>query len=111
MYIGVSSKFVIILCLILTDNGEPIETTWTELSSSTYQFTYTPQKAGIFNIKVLWDERHVTGSPFKAKVTDRSRVVLKTDITDLKDENDHLALQCDKETSLLFDISTAGPGL
>lgn len=32
------------------------------------------------------------------------------DLTDLKDENDHLALDCDKETVLNFNTSEAGPG-
>jgi predicted HAD superfamily phosphohydrolase len=51
------------------------------------------------------------GSPFHPKVTDRSKVVLMDDLTDLKDENDHLALVCDSETVLSFNTSEAGPGM
>ena len=32
------------------------------------------------------------------------------DLTDLKDENDHLALTCDSETVLNFNTGDAGPG-
>ena len=51
-----------------------------------------------------------SGSPFKPKVTDRSKIYLMDDLTDLKDENDHLALDCDKETVLNYNIGEAGPG-
>lgn len=50
------------------------------------------------------------GSPFFAKITDRSRVTLITDLTDRMDENGHLALVCGEETRLLYDTSAAGPG-
>lgn len=53
----------------------------------------------------------LSGSPFYAKITDRSRVTLITDLTELTDENGHLALVCGEETRLLYDISAAGPGL
>ncbi len=32
------------------------------------------------------------------------------DLSDLKDENDHLALECGKETILNYNIADAGPG-
>ena len=51
-----------------------------------------------------------SGSPFHPTVTDRSKIFLLDDLTDQKDENDHLALECDKETVLNYNISEAGPG-
>ncbi|XP_076454287.1 filamin-A-like [Babylonia areolata] len=52
----------------------------------------------------------VEGSPFRARVTDRSLVVLLDDLTDLRDDRDHLALPYDLPTTFTFDISQAGPG-
>ena len=43
-------------------------------------------------------------------MTDRSKIILLDDLTDQKDENDHLALECDKETVLNYNISEAGLG-
>lgn len=51
------------------------------------------------------------GSPFHTKITDRSRVSLMDDLTDLMDENGHLALVCNQETRLHYDITDAGPGM
>lgn len=51
------------------------------------------------------------GSPFKARVTDRSAVTLITDLGELKDENDHVVLDFDTEMVLEVDISRAGPGV
>ena len=53
----------------------------------------------------------ISGSPFTPKITDRSKVHLLDDLTDLKDENDRLALECDKETVLSYNVGEAGPGI
>lgn len=50
------------------------------------------------------------GSPFRVKITDRSRVSLMDNLTDQMDENGHLALVCNEKTKLHYDISDAGPG-
>ncbi|KAL8618839.1 hypothetical protein ACOMHN_000846 [Nucella lapillus] len=73
-------------------------------------FRYLPPKAGYYDIKILWRGRHVKGSPFRAKVTDRSLVTLLDDLTDLRDDRDHIALPYDLPTTFNFDISQAGPG-
>ena len=52
----------------------------------------------------------LSGSPYTPKITDRSKVYLVDDLTDLRDENDRLALDCDKETVLHYNIGEAGPG-
>jgi len=52
----------------------------------------------------------LSGSPYKPQITDKSKVFLMDDLTDLKDENDHLALDCGKETVLNFNTGEAGPG-
>lgn len=94
----------------ITVNGTPVDCTWIQLSPDVYEFRYRPTSAGEYDVNVLWNGRHVPGSPFHPKVTDRSKVVLMDDLTDLKDENDHLALVCDSETVLSFNTSEAGPG-
>ncbi|XP_022287770.2 filamin-A-like [Crassostrea virginica] len=96
--------------VVVENEGKEVDTSWREAGSSTYVFTYLPSRAGTFKITVTWDDRAVPGSPFYAKITDRSRVTLITDLTELTDENGHLALVCGEETRLLYDISAAGPG-
>lgn len=91
-------------------NGMAIDTSWRETSSTTLEFSYIPERAGVYRIKVMWNEREISGSPFHAKITDRSRVSLMDDLTDQMDENGHLALVCNIETTLHYDISDAGPG-
>lgn len=98
------------ISVTVENEGKEVDTSWREAGSSTYIFSYVPSNAGTFKINVNWDERAVPGSPFYAKITDRSRVTLITDLTDLMDENGHLVLDCGKETQLLYDISAAGPG-
>ncbi|KAL4219915.1 hypothetical protein ACF0H5_020327 [Mactra antiquata] len=90
--------------------GSPIECTWNQINPDVYEFRYRPISAGDYAIEVLWNGREVPGSPFHPCVTDRSKVYLMDDLTDLKDENDHLALECDTETVLNFNTGDAGPG-
>ena len=54
---------------------------------------------------------NVAGSLYRPQITDKSKVYLLDDLTDMKDENDHLALECGKETVLNYNIGEAGPGL
>ncbi|XP_062580675.1 filamin-A-like [Saccostrea cucullata] len=96
--------------VVVENEGKEVDTSWREAGSSTYIFSYVPTRAGTYKITVLWDDRPVPGSPFYAKITDRSRVTLITDLTDLMDENGALALVCGVETCLKYDISSAGPG-
>ncbi|OPL33002.1 hypothetical protein AM593_07033, partial [Mytilus galloprovincialis] len=91
-------------------NGKEIDTRWREISSTALEFSYLPERAGIYKIKVMWNEREILGSPFHTKITDRSRVSLMDDLTELMDENGHLALVCNQETRLHYDITDAGPG-
>ncbi|KAK7089925.1 filamin-A-like isoform X2 [Littorina saxatilis] len=53
----------------------------------------------------------VEGSPFQAKVTDRSLVTLLDDLEELRDDRDHIALLYNVPSTLTFDISQAGPGV
>ncbi|XP_012941870.1 filamin-B isoform X2 [Aplysia californica] len=53
----------------------------------------------------------VENSPFEAHVTDKSLVTLLTDVQELKDENDHIALDYGKLFVLDLDVSQAGPGI
>ncbi|XP_060074083.1 filamin-A-like [Ylistrum balloti] len=87
-----------------------VNTRWEEVGSTAHQFTYTPLQTGVYTITVIWNDMCVPGSPFKAKITDRSKVRLKDDLSGDKDENDYLALVCGTDTVLHFDISEAGPG-
>lgn len=91
-------------------NGQNVPSTWNQLGQDVYEFRYRPSAAGVYTVHVLWNGRPVQGSPFHPKITDRSKVVLLDDLTDLKDENDHLALEYGKETVLNYNIGDAGPG-
>ncbi|KAJ8310288.1 hypothetical protein KUTeg_012153 [Tegillarca granosa] len=53
--------------------GCAVATDWKEITTSCYEFFYTPLQTGVYKIKVMWDDREVTGSPFQAKIIDRSR--------------------------------------
>lgn len=94
----------------ITANETPIDCKWNQIDPDVYQFRYRPAFAGVYFIKVLWNGRDVPGSPFQPKITDRSKVYLMDDLTDRKDENDHLALECGTETVLNFNTGEAGPG-
>ncbi|XP_052782303.1 filamin-B-like isoform X2 [Mya arenaria] len=90
--------------------GRDVECTWRQENPDVYLFTYRPLTAGIYSVDVMWNGKPLPGSPFRPPVTDRSRVVLMDDLTDRKDENDHLALDCGTETVLSFNTKDAGPG-
>lgn len=94
----------------ITAGDKEIPTIWEEVGSTAHQFSYTPHQTGIYTIIVLWNDMAVPGSPFKVKITDRSKVRLKDDLSADMDENDYLALVCGADTVLHFDISDAGPG-
>ncbi|VDI30244.1 filamin [Mytilus galloprovincialis] len=98
------------ISVLVERNGKEIDTRWREISSTALEFSYLPERAGIYKIKVMWNEREILGSPFHTKITDRSRVSLMDDLTELMDENGHLALVCNQETRLHYDITDAGPG-
>ncbi|XP_045200406.2 filamin-B-like isoform X2 [Mercenaria mercenaria] len=94
----------------ISAKGTPIDCKWNQVNPDVYEFKYRPPNAGVYDIKVLWNGRDVPGSPFHPQITDRSKVYLMDDLTDQKDENDHLALKCDSETILNFNTGEAGPG-
>ncbi|XP_052216594.1 filamin-A-like isoform X3 [Dreissena polymorpha] len=91
-------------------DGSLADCQWRQITPDVYEFTYRPTTAGMYKINVLWNGRPLPGSPFHPHITDRSKVVLMDDLTDLKDENDHLALNCNTETVLNFNTKDAGPG-
>ena len=57
--------------LVFLGNGKEIDTTWREISSSTLEFAYFPERAGLYNIKVMWNSREISGR-FSVVVTTSS---------------------------------------
>nr|KAG5708293.1 hypothetical protein BaRGS_021227 [Batillaria attramentaria] len=91
-------------------NGGQVPVKRFSTAGNSCEFRYLPSKAGLYVISVTWRGRHIHGSPFHARVTDRSLITLLDDLSDRRDEKDYLVLDYDTETALHFDISQAGPG-
>ncbi|KAL5004306.1 hypothetical protein ScPMuIL_017762 [Solemya velum] len=91
-------------------NGQPVEVTRSNTGGTLQQFSYLPVRAGLYQIQITWNNKHIQGPPFSVRILDRSRVLLVDNLDDARDENDRLALECDRETRLRFDVSEAGPG-
>ncbi|XP_067668452.1 filamin-A-like isoform X2 [Haliotis asinina] len=95
---------------IESKNGTKIDYQRYNLPSGATEYRYIPHLAGAYRIDVMWGDRHVSGSPFFPGFTDRSGVTLLDDLEDRKDEQDRIALEFNKVTTLDFDTSNAGPG-
>ncbi|KAH9514217.1 hypothetical protein Btru_028397 [Bulinus truncatus] len=80
------------------------------VSLNEFMFHYVPYVVGTYKIDIKWDGKNVPGSPFSAHVTDKSKVILLTNLNELKDDNDHIALEYDQQINLIFNLSRAGPG-
>ncbi|KAK3602502.1 hypothetical protein CHS0354_022370 [Potamilus streckersoni] len=90
--------------------GKPINVMKHIIASNRYEYRYRAISAGTYMVHVKWNGKDIPESPYRPKITDRSKIIPLDDLTDRKDENGYFVLDCDKETALRFDISQAGPG-
>lgn len=72
-----------------------------------YEFSFTPNNIGFYDINVIWNGRHVDESPYKCIVVDLTKVLTIGE----PNLNNRLILGVNAPTSLLFDTSVAGPGI
>lgn len=72
--------------------------------------TYVPHEVGIFDIRVQWNKKDVSGSPFHPKIVDLKKVRLIGGWESLRDDEGKLDLVPREEKRLTFDVSEAGPG-
>ncbi|KAK6962673.1 filamin-A [Biomphalaria glabrata] len=91
-------------------SGQVVPVVKETISQNEFLFHYVPYLVGTYKIDIKWDGKHIPGSPFSAQVTDKSKVIFLTNLNEMKDDNDHIALEYDKEVCLEFDVSRAGPG-
>ncbi|KAB7497586.1 Filamin-A [Armadillidium nasatum] len=75
-----------------------------------YQVTYIPREIGIFDIRVQWNQKDVSGSPFHPKIVDLIKVRLIGGWDSLKDNDGRLDIIPREEKRINFDVSEAGPG-
>ncbi|KAL3848275.1 hypothetical protein ACJMK2_019143 [Sinanodonta woodiana] len=90
--------------------GKPINVMKYIIAPDRYEYRYRAVSAGTYLVHVKWNGKEINESPFRPKITDRSRIIPLDDLTNRKDENGYLVLYCEKETVLRYDISQAGPG-
>lgn len=64
----------------------------------------------MFDVRVLWNGRDVTGSPFHPRVVDASRVRPAAGWPALVDAAGRLVLQAGQAKKIAFDTLDAGPG-
>ncbi|GFN79028.1 filamin-a [Plakobranchus ocellatus] len=80
------------------------------LSAGVFRFCYVPDTVGVYSVNVLCASKHLPGSPYQVKVTDKSQVKPRDDLSAMQDENGRLALRGGQTTVLSFDVKHAGPG-
>jgi hypothetical protein len=42
-------------------NGKEVDTTWREISSTALEFSYLPERPGLYKVKVMWNDREISG--------------------------------------------------
>lgn len=72
-----------------------------------YEVSFTPNIIGFCDINIVWNGRHVDESPYKCTVVDLTKVLIIGE----PNLNSSLVLSVNAPTSILFDISDAGPGI
>lgn len=44
-----------------TGNGKEVDTTWREISSTALEFSYLPERPGLYKVRVMWNDREILG--------------------------------------------------
>jgi len=80
-------------------------------SNGRYVVSYTPVEVGIHTITIKWNDKEISGSPFRPCVLDARKVKYKGGFRTYLDANNIMNLQVNEAKTIEFDVSEAGPGM
>ncbi|XP_078312685.1 filamin-C-like isoform X3 [Crassostrea virginica] len=95
---------------ITVEGPSSLAKTNVDKSGDKYIVNYTPVEVGIFNIRILWNQKQIPGSPFHPKVIDPRKVQISGGWAQYMDGNERVGLVVGEEKRLVFEVSQAGPG-
>ncbi|XP_054721310.1 filamin-A-like [Uloborus diversus] len=81
-----------------------------EEESGVYIVKYIPEETGLFDIKVLWNNKEIQGSPYHPRVVNLNKMRIIGGLENLVDEQNHIPLIVGEEKRIPFEVSDAGPG-
>ncbi|XP_035227901.1 filamin-A-like, partial [Stegodyphus dumicola] len=81
-----------------------------EEEEGVYIVSYVPQETGLFDVKILWNNKEIPGSPYHPRVVNSAKMRVIGGLENVVDEHNHIPLVAGEEKRIPFDISDAGPG-
>ncbi|GFQ94830.1 filamin-A [Trichonephila clavata] len=75
-----------------------------------FSVCYIPLETGLFDIKILWNNKEIPGSPYHPKVVNTNKMRVIGGLENFVDEQNHIPLISGQEKRIPFDVSDAGPG-
>ncbi|GIZ01212.1 filamin-A [Caerostris extrusa] len=86
------------------------EVTIEEEEEGVYLVSYTPLEIGLFDVKILWNNKEIPGSPYHPRIVNTNKMRVIGGLENLVDEQNHIQLIVGQEKRIPFDVSDAGPG-